>query len=116
MIREIVFFQSYFLDFYEDLDAKTQLKIDYVFQLIRAVERVPVKFLKHLEGTDGLYEIRVEHRSNIYRIICCFDEGQLVVLFNAFHKKTQKTPRHEIELAEKLKKTYFIERRKDKNG
>ena len=82
-------------------------KIGYVFRVIKSVGKVSEKFLKHIEGTDGLYEIRVEVGSNMYRIFCCFDKGNVVVLFNAFQKKTQKTPRQEIELAEKLKKKYF---------
>ena len=82
-------------------------KIGYVFRVIETVERVSEKFLKHIEGTDGLYEIRIESGGNIYRIFCCFDRGNLVVLFNGFQKKTQTTPRQEIELAEKLKTEYF---------
>jgi phage-related protein len=73
---------------------------------------VPEKFLKHLEGTEGLYEVRIESGSNIYRIFCCFDRGNIVVLFNAFQKKSQKTPKQEIELAERLKKEYFIQKQK----
>lgn len=68
---------------------------------------MPQKFLKHLEGTDGLFEIRVEMDGNIYRIFCCFDAGNIVVLFNAFQKKSQKTPKPELDLAVKLKKEYF---------
>lgn len=60
-----------------------------------------------MENTDGLFEIRVEYGSNIYRIFCCFDEGRIVVLFNAFQKKTQKTPQKEIEKALRLKREYF---------
>jgi phage-related protein len=60
-----------------------------------------------LTGTDGLYEIRIEFESNIYRIFCCFDEGKIVVLFNGFHKKSQKTPKKEIDKAVKLKQEYF---------
>ncbi len=71
------------------------------------MEKVSEKFLKHIEGTDGLFEIRIEVGSNIYRIFCCFDKGNLVVLFNAFQKKTQKTPKKEIEFAEQLKAEYF---------
>ena len=71
------------------------------------MEKVSEKFLKHIEGTDGLFEIRIEVGSNIYRVFCCFDKGNLVVLFNAFQKKTQKTPKKEIELAEQLKAEYF---------
>lgn len=82
-------------------------KIGYVFRLVRSVDKIPEKFLKHIAGKSGLYEIRVEAGSNIYRIFCCFDEGNLVVLFNAFQKKSQKSPVKEIELAEKLKAEYF---------
>ena len=78
-----------------------------MFELIKQVDKVPQKFLKHLTGTNGLYEIRIEYQSNIYRVFCCFDEGQLVVLFNGFQKKTQKTPKKEIEKAELLMKEYF---------
>jgi len=82
-------------------------KIQYVFELIKQVDRVPEKFLKHLSGTNGLYEIRIEYQSSIYRIFCCFDEGQLVVLFNGFQKKSQKTPRKELEKTERIMKEYF---------
>ena len=75
--------------------------------LIKQVEKVPRKFLQHLEGSDGLYEIRIEYRSNIYRIFCCFDEGKLIILFNGFQKKTQKTPKNELIKAKKLMNNYF---------
>jgi phage-related protein len=91
---------------------RVQEKIEYVFSIIRTVQNVPHKFLEHLSGTDGLYEIRIEFESNIYRIFCCFDKGNLVVLFNAFHKKSQKTPSKEIELAQKLKDAYFNSKKK----
>src|SRR6185503_61066 len=99
-----------FMDFYVEQTAKVQQKIDFVLKLVQTVDRVPEKFLKHLCETDGLYEIRVEWGSNIFRIFCCFDKGNLVVLFNAFQKKTQKTPRQELELAVKLMKEYFSKR------
>jgi len=95
------------MDFYTRQDKKVQEKIQYVFQLIQSVEKVPEKFLKHLTGTDGLYEIRIEYRSDIFRIFCCFDKGKIVVLFNGFQKKTQKTPAREIEMAIKLMRAYF---------
>ncbi|WP_318640607.1 type II toxin-antitoxin system RelE/ParE family toxin [Flavobacterium ardleyense] len=79
--------------------------------MIREVERVPEKFLKHLAGTNGLYEVRVEYESNIYRIFCCFDGGKVVVLFNGFQKKAQKTPQNEIEKAEQLMKEYFLNKK-----
>jgi phage-related protein len=105
--RTITFHEHYFIDFYLEQGEKVQEKIDYVFKIIRTVQHVPKKFLEHLTGTDGLYEIRIESESNIYRIFCCFDKGNLVILFNAFQKKTQKTPKKEIEMALKLKDEYF---------
>ncbi len=105
--RTIIFYRHYFTGFYAAQPKGVQEKIDYVFILLRTVERVPKKFLDHMTGTDGIYEIRIEYGSNIFRIFCCFDKGNLVVLFNGFQKKTQKTPKQEIDLAEKLKKEYF---------
>jgi phage-related protein len=105
--RQITFYKHYFQEFYLSADDKVKEKIGYIFRLIQTVEKVPEKFLKHLEGTDGLYEIRIEVGNNIYRIFCCFDKGNLVVLFNAFQKKSQKTPANEIDLAKKLKTEYF---------
>ena len=107
MVRQIVFHGDHFITFYQQQDQKVKEKIQYVLELIKQVNRVPEKFLKHLTGTKGLYEIRVAHQSNIYRIFCCFDEGKLVVLFYGFQKKTQKTPKKEIEKAEKLMNEYF---------
>ena len=79
-------------------------------KLIATIERVPVKYFKHLEGSSGLYEVRVEVGSDIYRVFGFFDKGQLIILINGFQKKTQKTPKNELELAEKLKKEYFDEK------
>ena len=60
----------------------------------------------------GLFEIRVEDQGNIYRIFCCMDEGNLVILFNGFQKKTQKTPRKEIETAKRIMNEYFDNKKK----
>lgn len=105
--RTIVFQGTHFIDFYLQQPAKVQEKIEYVLHIVRQVERISKKFFDHLSGTDGLYEIRVEMDANIYRIFCCFDEGQIVVLFNAFQKKSQKTPKKELEKAKRLKQEYF---------
>lgn len=99
MSRQIIFHENYFIDFYRGLDIKVKQKIQYVLELIKQVDRVPEKFLARMSGYEGLFEIRIEHQSNIYRIFCCFDSGKLVVLFNGFQKKTQKTPKNEIEKA-----------------
>jgi len=105
--RQIVFHKHYFIDFYLNQTEKVQEKIDYVFKVLKTVHNVPKKFLEHITGTDGLYEIRIELESNIYRIFCCFDKGNLIVLFNGFQKKIQKTPKQEIDMALKLKDDYF---------
>lgn len=115
MIREIRFYKNYFIDFYISLDSSTQEKFEYVFKVIRIVDRIPEKFIKHLEGTDGLYEIRIKAGSNIYRVFCCFDAGRIVILFNGFQKKSQKTPRKEITKAIKLKDEYFANKNGDKS-
>ena len=107
MTREIEFYENYFIDFYISLDKTTQEKFEYVFKVIRTVDRIPVKFLKHIEGTDGLYEIRVMIGNNIFRVFCCFDAGRIVILFNGFQKKSQKTPKKEINKAIELKQEYF---------
>jgi len=107
MAREIIFYEKYFIEFYLSLDLSVQEKIEYVFKVIRTVDMIPQKFLKHIQGTDGLYEIRVKIRIDIYRIFCCFDAGRIVILFNGFQKKSQKTPRKEIIKALKLKQEYF---------
>lgn len=105
--RQLLFYKNYFHDFFNQQTAKVKEKIDYVFFVLTHAERVPEKFLKHIEDQKGLYELRVEVGNNIFRIFCCFDKGKIVVLFNGFQKKTQKTPKQEIELANKLMNEYF---------
>lgn len=107
LIREILYFENHYLDFYKTLKPEVKKKLNWTLQLISTLERIPEKYFKHLTGTDGLFEIRVEVGSDIYRVFSFFDKGQLIILANGFQKKTQKTPKNEIELAEKLKKQYF---------
>ena len=108
--RQIFAYKRYFLDFYEGLEDNVQRKIEWTLNLIRLTRHVPEKYFKHLEGTKGLYEIRVEVGSNIFRIFAFFDEGNLVVLGNGFQKKTQKTPKQEIDKALKIKAAYESEK------
>ncbi len=110
--RQIIYFKSYFIDFFNSQTERVKDKIDYVLFLISVAERIPGKFFKYMEGTDGLFEIRLEFEGNIYRIFCCFDEGNLVILFNGFHKKSQKTPRKEVDKAIRVKNEYFREKNK----
>ena len=111
-IRDIYYFKDYYLDFFGSLHEDVKLKFNWTLQLIATMKIVPEKYLKHLTGTSGLYEVRVEVATNIYRVFCFFDKGNLVVLMNGFQKKTQKTPKKEIDLAEKIKKEYFDEKGK----
>ena len=111
MNRKLSTYGKYFFEFYNKLSKDLQEKIDWVFELIKTVDHIPKKYFQHLENSDGLFEIRIEFESNIYRIVCFFDEGNLVILINAFQKKSQKTPKSELELANKLKKQYFIDKK-----
>jgi len=106
-IRNVYVYGSDFWDFYNKQNKKVQDKIDWVIGLIRTIELIPEKYLKHLTGTDGLYEIRIGLGNNIFRIFCFFDEGNLIILLNGFQKKSRKTPSREIKKAEKLKDEYY---------
>ena len=105
--RKIIFYGKYFAKFYIEQTTVVQAKIEFVLKMVRTVDKIPKKYFDHLTGTKGLFEIRVESESNIFRIFCCFDEGNIIILFNGFQKKSQKTPLEEIKLAEKLQKEYF---------
>lgn len=105
--REIRFFKHYFNEFYVAQSDKVRKKIAQTLVWLQTLDRLPVSILKSIEGKKGLFEIRVEFGGDIFRIFCCFDEGSLVILFNGFQKKTQKTPPNEIEKADRLMKEYF---------
>lgn len=110
-VRHVLVFEDHFKEFKKGLDNNALKKIYQVLLLIMSVKDIPVKFLKSISNAKGLYEIRVEEGGNIYRIFCCFDEGDLVILFNGFQKKTQKTPSNEIEKAKELMKKYFKQKK-----
>ena len=111
-VRQVVAYANYFKDFKKSLSKETLQKIYQIFIYIMTQEQVPAKFLKSIIGVVGLYEIRVEESGNIYRIFCCMDEGRLVILFNGFQKKTQKTPPEEIERAKRIMNEYFAQKNK----
>ena len=113
--RKITFYKNYFQDFFSKQNKKVKAKIVWTFDLVEDLQRVPETYLKHIENTDGLYEIRIQLGSDIFRIFCFFDHGQLVVLANGFQKKTQKTPKKEIEMALKIKTEYELEIANTKN-
>jgi phage-related protein len=106
-IRTIKLFKNYYKEFYVAQTKTVRDKINAVLKLIETQRMIPKKFFRIIEGSDGIYEIRVEIESNIYRIFCCLDSGAVVVLFHGFQKKTQKTPLREIKRAEAIKKEYI---------
>jgi phage-related protein len=104
--RTVFLYKNYFTEFFEKQNQKVRDKIIWTLRLIESQRIVPEDYLKHIEGTDGLYEIRVQFGSDIFRIFCFFDKGKLVVLANGFRKTAQKTPRSEIIKALKIKQEY----------
>lgn len=111
-IRHVVAFKDYFKEFKRKTPRKVIEKIYQVFIYIMTLEKIPSTYFKSIEGVMGLYEIRIEESGNIYRIFCCMDDGNLVILFNAFQKKTQKTPQNEIEKAKRIMKEYYEQKHK----
>ena len=105
--RTIITYKNYFEEFLTIQRQKVREKIVWTFLLIEEVQQIPETYLKHLEGTDGLYEIRIQLGNDIFRIFCFFDKGKLVVLANGFQKKTQKTPKQEITKALKIMEKYY---------
>ena len=109
-IRTVIAYKDYFKEFLIEQPQKVQDKIFKIIEIIEFQQRIPEKYLKHIDGTKGLYEARIKLGSDIWRVFCFFDKGKLVILLNGFQKKTQKTPKSEIEKAEKLMKEYFNEK------
>ena len=110
MERKVIYFGYYFKDFIGSLDKDVREKIDYVLDMLKRVKRLNPKFIKHIK--DGLFELRIEWEGNIYRVFFVFDDGNVVVLFNGFQKKSQKTPIKEIEKGLRIKKEYYEYKRK----
>ena len=103
-VREVKAYENHFEDFLLEQPTKVQDKIFKIIEAIETLERVPSNYLKSLEGTNGLYEARIQLGSNIWRVFCFFDNGKLVILLNGFQKKTQKTPKNEMDKASKFPK------------
>ena len=114
--RRVFAYANYFKDFKRTLSRETLSKIYQVLLLIMTEEIIPTKYFRVIKGVKGLYEIRIEESGNIYRIFCCFDEGNLIILLNGFQKKSQKTPDREMEKAERIMNEYFSKRNKLHNN
>lgn len=110
-IRKVISYKHYFIDFLKSVPEKMQDKIIKTIEYVETLQMIPKKYLKHIEGTKGLYEIRAKLSSDIVRIFCFFDGEQLVVFLSGFQKKTQKIPKNEIDIMEE----YFIEKKNERS-
>lgn len=114
--RIVESYKHYFVDFVSKQRQKVKDKVFWTLRLIEELERVPESYLKSITEAEGLFEIRIKHGGDIFRIFCFFDEDKLVILMNGFQKKTQKTPRQEIEKAQKIRDEYYAEKSKHENA
>ncbi|RTQ46003.1 type II toxin-antitoxin system RelE/ParE family toxin [Hymenobacter gummosus] len=110
--RELFFFKTYFKEFYDAQTPKVKQKILWTLKLVEELDQIPETYFKHLTGTDGLYELRVQSGNDIFRIFCFFDRGNLIVVGHGFTKKTPKTPKNELARAAVLKAEYYASQRK----
>jgi len=115
-MREIIFYRFEngkcpVEDYLDSLSNKQAEKVFFVLDLIETIDLVPRKFFKKLEASDDIWEVRIQHGNNIFRLFGFFDGKELVVLNHAFTKKTPKIPKKEIKIAEQRKKDYFSRRR-----
>lgn len=114
MKRKIILFGNYYLDFLKKLSDKERSKIERAFLLFEDAERMPHHYIKYIR--DSVYEFRVNYGNNEFRVFFIYDGMTIVVLFNGFRKKTQKTPLKEIEKAIKLKIEYYEYKKGSDNG
>ena len=112
-VREVITYKGYFDEFFKKQPQKVRDKIIKILDIIEQIDRIPLTYLKYIEGTNGLFEVRVQLGNNIFRIFCFFDGNKLVVLLSGFQKKTQKTPPEEIKRAERLITDYYEEKGKE---
>ena len=111
IIREIKLYENHFSDFYREQTQDVKEKIDEVLYFIRVIQRLSNRFLKHIEGVKGLYEIRISLGTNIWRVFCFFEANRIVVVLNGYLKKEMRTSPREIERAIKLMKKYYEEKK-----
>ena len=106
--RKILYYKEYFPKFFFSLSDGAKRKVAYVLDVLKTQQRPGKNFVKHIR--EGVYELRAQHEGNIYRAFFIFDEGNIVMLFNGFQKRSQKTPQKEIETAIRLKNEYYAEK------
>ncbi len=105
--HKLLYYKNHFKDFVKQQRPRVQEKIMHTLYLLEDLKQVPATYLRKIEGANGLYEIRIQFASDIFRIFCFFDSGRLIVVLSGFQKKTQKTPKKEIEKAERIMQEYY---------
>lgn len=110
--RQVISYEDHFEDFLNSLESKVQDKVYKVIEIIETFERIPGQYFKPIKDSKGLFEARIKVSTNIWRILCFFDEGNLVILLNGFVKKQRKTPKGEIRKAVRLMDKYYKEKKK----
>jgi len=105
MKGEILAFETYYDDFMKTLSVAERRKIHYILDILATEERISTKFVKYIR--EEIYELRAMYNGNIYRLFFIFDEGNIIILFNGFQKKTEKTPEKEIKKAIRIKEAYY---------
>ena len=108
--RTVEAYRNHFADFLAGLKQPVKDKIYWTIRLIETIPRVSEKYLKKLAWTEDLFEMRIEFGGDIFRIFCFYDDNKLIILLNGFAKKTQKTPRREVERALRLREQYYEEK------
>ena len=111
-VRQVIQYKNYFEDFLLAQPKKVQDKIYKVIEIIESYQHISKTYLAPMKTHKGLFEARIKLGSNIQRVFCFFDKDKLVILLNGFTKKTQKTPKKEIDKAVRLMKEYYEEKNK----
>mgnify|MGYP000100162741 FL=1 len=99
-------------DFLDSLSGKEAQKVAWVLQLIEELDIITTQYFKKLIDTNAIWEVKIKFGSNIFRILGFLASNNMIVLNHAFQKKTQKTPKSAIKLAEKRKQDFINRERK----
>lgn len=115
-VRKLLFYKDYFEEFFVRQREKAQEKILWTLEVIEELEHVPETYMKHIKGTRGLFEIRVQQGNDIFRIFCFFDDKSIIVITTGFQKKSRRLPEKEIVRALKIMEEYFNEKKEYHNN
>ncbi|MGP1459278.1 MAG: type II toxin-antitoxin system RelE/ParE family toxin [Treponema sp.] len=93
-------------DFIDSQPKKIAVKIVWILKAVQELKQVPKNYFKKITDTD-FYEVRIESGGNIYRLLGFFYSGNIIILTNGFQKKTQRTPKSEIEICKEPMNDFF---------